>query len=89
MYPNANKENVSTSDVQGNSLRVKGSRAKKALGGVSISPAKPSFKQQVLKDVFIETHRRILADETKIFSLAASCKLFISNGVRESCGTCE
>ncbi|ESQ41084.1 hypothetical protein EUTSA_v10013593mg [Eutrema salsugineum] len=54
MHPNANKENVSTSDVQGNFVRITRSRAKKALGGV-IPPTKPSFKQQkrraVLKDV--------------------------------------
>ncbi|KAJ0243285.1 Cyclin-A2-2 [Hirschfeldia incana] len=57
MHPNANKENVSTSDVQGCFGRVTRSRARKASlgGGVSIPPTKPSFKQQkkrsVLKDV--------------------------------------
>ncbi|KAL1202254.1 Cyclin-A2-2 [Cardamine amara subsp. amara] len=56
MYPNANKENISASDVQANFVRLTRSRAKTALGGgVSIPPTKPSFKQQkkrtVLKDV--------------------------------------
>ncbi|CAA7039738.1 unnamed protein product [Microthlaspi erraticum] len=55
MHPTSNKENVSTSDVQENFVRVTRSRAKKTLAGVSIPPTKPSFKQQkrraVLKDV--------------------------------------
>ncbi|CAB96665.1 cyclin 3b [Arabidopsis thaliana] len=56
MHPNANKENISTSDVQESFVRITRSRAKKAMGrGVSIPPTKPSFKQQkrraVLKDV--------------------------------------
>uniref|UniRef100_A0A1J3K190 Cyclin-A2-2 n=2 Tax=Noccaea caerulescens TaxID=107243 RepID=A0A1J3K190_NOCCA len=55
MHPNANKENVSASDVQENFVRITRSRAKKTLAGVSIPPTKPSFKQQkrraVLKDV--------------------------------------
>ncbi|KAH0861088.1 hypothetical protein HID58_089349 [Brassica napus] len=67
MHPNANKENVSTSDVEGGFGRITRSRAKKALGGgVSIPPTKPSFKQQkkrsVLQDVSNTSAGNIYSD---------------------------
>ncbi|XP_022549336.1 cyclin-A2-2 isoform X1 [Brassica napus] len=70
MHPNANKENVSTSDVQGGFGRITRSRAKKALGGgVSIPPTKPSFKQQkkrsVLQDVSNTSAGHIYSDLLK------------------------
>jgi len=74
MHPNANKENISTSDVQENFVRITRSRAKKAMGrGVSIPPTKPSFKQ-VLKHVLIESHE---FQELMLNSLI-SCLWFIS-----------
>lgn len=71
MHPSANKENVSTSDVQENFVRITRSRAKNALGGVSIPPTKPSFKQ-VMKHVLIGSDKRITADDAKISNLPAS-----------------
>ncbi|KAF3504605.1 hypothetical protein F2Q69_00045041 [Brassica cretica] len=68
MHPNANKENVSTSDAEGGFGRITRSRAKKALGGggVSIPPTKPSFKQQkkrsVLQDVSNTSAGNIYSD---------------------------
>ncbi|KAG2274157.1 hypothetical protein Bca4012_046450 [Brassica carinata] len=67
MHPNANKENVSTSDVEGGFGRITRSRAKKALGGgVSIPPTKPSFKQQkkrsALQDVSNTSAGNIYSD---------------------------
>ncbi|XP_009121968.1 cyclin-A2-2 isoform X1 [Brassica rapa] len=71
MHPNANKENVSTSHVEGGFGRITRSRAKKALGGggVSIPPTKPSFKQQkkrsVLQDVSNTSAGHIYSDLLK------------------------
>lgn len=64
MHPNTNKENISTSDVQQNFVRITRSQAKKALGGPSIPPTKPSFKQ-VPKHVLMESHKRIAADDAQ------------------------
>ncbi|CAH2073075.1 unnamed protein product [Thlaspi arvense] len=78
MHPNANKENVSTSDVQASFVRITRSRAKKALGGVSIPPTKPSFKQQkrraVLKDVSNTSAGNIYSDLLEGGNIKASRK---------------
>ncbi|EOA20684.1 hypothetical protein CARUB_v10000996mg [Capsella rubella] len=78
MHPNANKENVSTSDVQENFVRVTRSRAKNALGGVSVPLTKPSFKQQkkraVLKDVSNASANNIYSELLKGGNIKANRK---------------
>ncbi|XP_010453174.1 PREDICTED: cyclin-A2-2-like [Camelina sativa] len=76
MHPNANKENVSTSDVQANFVRITRSRAKNALGGVSVPLTKPSFKQKraVLKDVSNASAENIYSELLKGGNIKANRK---------------